>query len=254
MNKIAHQRFPDGTAVRFTEEALQAMAAKRDGDMSYPRPIRTPVGGGDAVYTIDNTDDLNHDVILRENNERWGVYWLREATPELLSLPAEPVTPFAEGDRIRHPRRWYGAVVEDAGGDEVLVRFDDGTPHEWVPRGKLRLVDELDSEVAELAEGLGQLRTDASLNADEVLLLDRAIKMLGLALTDRGLRVRVAAEIDRLSKKVEHEPFDKTISKLPRVRQWFAAGAIWALRKLREHAQPDRVDTTPPELAEPETA
>ena len=65
------QTWPDGTRVRFTEEAQASMA----GAGGFAKPLRTPVGGASAIYTIDNTDDNLHDVILRENGERWGTYW-----------------------------------------------------------------------------------------------------------------------------------------------------------------------------------
>lgn len=76
MNRTKYQRFPDGTRVRFTDEAREAMR-KRPGTT---RPLRMPAGGSDAVYIADNTDDSLHDVILRETGERYGLYWL-EAAP-----------------------------------------------------------------------------------------------------------------------------------------------------------------------------
>lgn len=74
MNEPEHQRFPDGTRVRFTDEAREAMR-KRPGTT---RPLRTPADGPDAVYTADNTDDGLHDVVLRDTGERYGTYWLQE--------------------------------------------------------------------------------------------------------------------------------------------------------------------------------
>lgn len=75
MNDPRFQRFADGEAVRFTQEAKDAMIKS-----SYSRqPLRTPAGGADAVYHVDNTDDPLHDFILRENGERWGAYWLEAA-------------------------------------------------------------------------------------------------------------------------------------------------------------------------------
>lgn len=74
--------WPDGTAVRFTDDAKAAMTRAQPGDLSFPRNLRTPVGGADRVYTIENTQDSLHDVILVENGERWGIYWLVAADVE----------------------------------------------------------------------------------------------------------------------------------------------------------------------------
>jgi hypothetical protein len=68
--------WPDDTVVRFTEDAKAAMTRARPGDLSFPRNLRTPAGGADRTYTIQNTPDSMHDVILVENGERWGIYWL----------------------------------------------------------------------------------------------------------------------------------------------------------------------------------
>ncbi len=72
MNKTEHQRFPDGTHVRFTAKAREAMQ-KRPG---ITKPLPTPSDGPDAAYTSDNTVDGLHDVVLRETGERYGTYWL----------------------------------------------------------------------------------------------------------------------------------------------------------------------------------
>lgn len=42
-------------------------------------PLQTPGNGSDAVYTVDNTPDSLHDVILRETGERYGITWLEQA-------------------------------------------------------------------------------------------------------------------------------------------------------------------------------
>lgn len=76
MNKPEYQSWPDGTLVRFTAAARESMAPRKAGDFRFPKPLRTPKGGADGVFTMDNTDDTLHDVILRENGERWGIYWL----------------------------------------------------------------------------------------------------------------------------------------------------------------------------------
>lgn len=73
MNDPKHQPWPDGARVRFTDEAREAMQ-KRPGTA---KPLRTPGRGPDAVYTIDNTDDVLRDVVLRETGERYGTYWLQ---------------------------------------------------------------------------------------------------------------------------------------------------------------------------------
>lgn len=88
MNKLEHQRFPDGTRVQFTDEAREAMR-KRPG---VTRPLRRPANGSAAVYTIDNTDDTLHDVVLRETGERYGIYWL-EAAPNTSRHTKETSTP-----------------------------------------------------------------------------------------------------------------------------------------------------------------
>lgn len=75
MNKPKHQKWPDGTQVRFTEEARKAMQ-KRPG---ITKPLAAPGRGPDVVYTIDNSDDAQHDVVLRETGERYGTYWLTTA-------------------------------------------------------------------------------------------------------------------------------------------------------------------------------
>ncbi|MCY1718427.1 hypothetical protein OVA26_15945 [Microbacterium sp. SL62] len=152
---------------------------------------------------------------------------------------------FVQGDRVRHPRGWYGAVIEDPGGDAVLVRFDDGTPFAWIPRDTLRLVDELDEEIDDLTERLKNLQLDARLTPEDIATVRRTVEALSLALTERGLRVRVAAEIDRLAERVIREPIDPQITKQPRVRQWFADGARWALQQMRDTAHQRRDATDP---------
>lgn len=79
----------DGTAVRFTDEAKAAMTRARPGDLSFPRNLRTPVGGADKIYTIQNTADSLHDVILVENGARWGMFWLIPADVEEVATDAE---------------------------------------------------------------------------------------------------------------------------------------------------------------------
>lgn len=80
MNQTQHQKWPDGTQVRFTDEAKRLM--KHDPTKPNRLPMPVPAGGAEAIYTIDNSDDILHDVILRENNERWGDHWLEECPVE----------------------------------------------------------------------------------------------------------------------------------------------------------------------------
>jgi hypothetical protein len=68
-------RWPDGTLVRFNARARKAMQ-KSPG---HQQPLKTPALGVEVAYTIDNTRDSFHDVILRETGERWGTYWLEAA-------------------------------------------------------------------------------------------------------------------------------------------------------------------------------
>lgn len=158
------------------------------------------------------------------------------------------VVRFQRDDRVRHHRRgWYGTVIEDDGKDEVLVRFDDGTPLAWVMREKLRLVEEFDAEVMVLIDSLRELRGNLRFSAIEVATIDRSMEALSLALSEHGLRVRVAAEIDRHSQTVMHTPFEPDIARAPRVRQWFAAGARWALEQVRELANQERESSAPVE-------
>ena len=77
MNKPEHQKWPDGTRVRFTDEARRAMQMRP----AFTRPLAAPGNGPDVVYTIDNSDDADHDVVLRETGERYGTYWLALAEP-----------------------------------------------------------------------------------------------------------------------------------------------------------------------------
>lgn len=246
MKKPEHQRWPDGTRVRFTDEALIGMSPKAPRDFSMPEPLRMPQGGASAIFTIDNTDDLNHDVILRENGERWSVQWLRTLSASE-DVAEEPVTPrrFQTKNRIRHQRGWYGRVVADRGGDQVLVRFDDGTPLRFVGRETIRLVDDIDAEVLALIDPLREFRQLEQLGGSDAALLDRVIDALPLMVTERGMRVRVAAEIDRLVAQIVREPFDPDVAKKTRVRQWFAEGAHWSLKKLQQLARPDRADDAP---------
>lgn len=81
MNDPKHQAWPDGARVRFTAEAREAMQA-RPGT----KPLRAPALGPNTDYTIDNTDDGLHDVVLRETGERYGVLWLQSAEHE----PVDP--------------------------------------------------------------------------------------------------------------------------------------------------------------------
>lgn len=75
MKNRRHQRWPDGTRVRFKADAREAMIKKFPWDL----PLQTPGNGSDAVYTVDNTPDSLHDVILRETGERYGITWLEQA-------------------------------------------------------------------------------------------------------------------------------------------------------------------------------
>lgn len=75
MKNLEHQSWPDGTRVQFTQRALTSM---RDRS-ALGAPLTTPSQGAEAVYTIDNTDDSFHDVILRETGQRYGVAWLTRA-------------------------------------------------------------------------------------------------------------------------------------------------------------------------------
>lgn len=161
-----------------------------------------------------------------------------------LDASGAAMTRFQEQDRVRHHRRgWYGSVIEDPGAEQVLVRFDDGTPHAWIKREKLRLVEEFDAEVMVLVDRLRDLRGDLRFSADEVATIDRTMDALALALSEHRLSVRVAAEIDRLSEQVMHVPFEPDIARAPRVRQRFAQGARWALQQLRERAHQEREST-----------
>ncbi len=97
MNRTEHQRFPDGTRVRFTDKARESMR----GRPGVTKPLRTPGDGTDAVYTIDNTDDNLHDVILRETGERYGTYWLEPVDVEDsdLSRPEHSFPAYIVGSR-----------------------------------------------------------------------------------------------------------------------------------------------------------
>lgn len=120
------QRFSDGTQVRFTDEARAAMKPRQAGDRRFPRPLRTPAGGIDGVFTIDNTQDMHHDVILRENGERWGVFWLEHAPeprPEIANV--EPIVLHVVRD-IPAPRRravdasWHSSAPAELEGGASL--------------------------------------------------------------------------------------------------------------------------------------
>lgn len=122
MKKTAYQTFPDGTRVRFTQEARDRMR-----QTSFViKPLPTPGKGADAVYTIDNSDDLFHDVILRETGERYGAIWLEAvATPSVhehdeTRPPAG--TPADGDDSMRDlPKIWKTRDSEHIG----KVDFDD---------------------------------------------------------------------------------------------------------------------------------
>lgn len=73
---------PDGTKVRFTEKAKDLMT-----NPAYIVHLSMPKGGVDTVYTIDNTDDSLHDVILRETGERWAYTWLEPADVDAIMSP-----------------------------------------------------------------------------------------------------------------------------------------------------------------------
>lgn len=122
MKNPEHQRFPDGSRVRFTAQARESM---------------TPRLGVDRTYTVNNTDDSFHDVILEETSERYGAFWL-----ELAEKPA-PVAALDEEDpddeierRVREyngsvtglfdllSQLWdrdYGDLVEHDIGDDVRI-------------------------------------------------------------------------------------------------------------------------------------
>lgn len=81
MNDPKHQVYPDGTRVRFTHEAQLLRSGKGT------RPGSKPLGHGRlsdprGTYTITNTDDNLHDVILNEVGERWGITWLEEVVSD----------------------------------------------------------------------------------------------------------------------------------------------------------------------------
>ena len=143
---------------------------------------------------------------------------------------------FEQNDRVLHRRKWYAVVLDDTGGPFVTVRFDDGTPPTQVLRDQLRLVQDVDAEVHELITSLTALRDEARLSAQERETISRTMDALTLALTEHGLRVRVAAEIESLIRVVENEPYDPEVAGKARVRQWFTDGAVWSLGKLRHHA------------------
>lgn len=150
---------------------------------------------------------------------------------------------FETGERVRHRRGWYGAVLADEGGDRVRVRFDDGTPPADVLRDALKPVDQIDAEVLELIASLGEVRAAVLMDAWQAEVLDRSIRALELARSEHSFRVRLAAEIDRMAEHVANTPFEKDVAKAPRVRQWFAAGARWALSQMRQLAQTEREAT-----------
>lgn len=81
MKNPAYQRFPDGTRVKFTDEAREYM--RKRPDITMPLPI--PAHGAYALYTVENTDGGLHDVILHETGERYSTYWLEK------SAEADPV-------------------------------------------------------------------------------------------------------------------------------------------------------------------
>lgn len=73
-----HQKWPDGTAVKFSAEARSAMHPVSVLD----HPLTRPSLGETAVYTITNTQDLFHDVVLQETGQRYGVHWFEEAAAD----------------------------------------------------------------------------------------------------------------------------------------------------------------------------
>lgn len=151
---------------------------------------------------------------------------------------------FVTGERVRHRRKWYGSVASDNGGPLVTVRFDDGTPPREVHRIDLEQGEHIDAIVLTLMGRLQHLRSDVRLTADEVATIDSSIQQLSFSLGENGLRLRVAAEIDRVAGAVFTDPFDESIAQLPRVRQWFSEGASWALQRFRDHANQLRADAT----------
>jgi len=152
---------------------------------------------------------------------------------------------FTNGDRVRHRRGWYGTVIEDNGGTDVRVRYDDGTVPVLLLRETLEPAERISIDVHAVIAQLRELRADIRLTSDEVVTVDQAIEALSRPLGERSLKLRIAAEVDRMTVEVMHDPFDREIASQPRVRQWYAAGARWALEKLQEHAAALRQQPTP---------
>lgn len=88
MRDPRYQTFPDGTAVVFNQHARQAMHPSS----AIQHPLEAPAAGADAVYTVTNTDDSFHDIILNETQQRYGVAWLEPAEPAIQQTEAQPQT------------------------------------------------------------------------------------------------------------------------------------------------------------------
>ncbi|MFF1880240.1 hypothetical protein ACFVVC_02060 [Pseudarthrobacter sp. NPDC058196] len=128
MNDPKRQAWPDGTRVCFTAEAREAMQAQPG-----TKPLRAPALGPNTFYTIDNTDDSLHDVLLRETGERYGTYWLQSAERE----PVDPASALLEELFDRE----LPASFDPARGTKSIVRDDRAgktgarTATAAVPRG-----------------------------------------------------------------------------------------------------------------------
>jgi len=120
MRNPEHQSFPDGTRVRFTDRAKQAMRPVSVLDT----PLGTPALGADVLYTIDNTDDSFHDVVLRETGERYGVAWLTRAK----LLPYDPARPDVtrEGITVQEGQVWADLDKRMAGRKVTVTLVESG--------------------------------------------------------------------------------------------------------------------------------
>ncbi|WP_159599971.1 hypothetical protein [Agromyces humi] len=91
MAKPEDRKWPDGTKVRFTDQAMAVTnwAASSGSNASVEelaRGRRRIVRSyADKTFTVRNTDDNLHDVIL-DNGERWGMGWLEEIKEARTSL------------------------------------------------------------------------------------------------------------------------------------------------------------------------
>lgn len=132
MHDPRYQTFPDGTAVVFNQHARQAMHPSS----AIQHPLETPAAGADAVYTVTNTDDSFHDVILNETQQRYGVAWLEPAEPVPVTIVDEEDPDEEIERRVREydgsvtglfdllGQLWgrdYGDLVEHNIGDDVRI-------------------------------------------------------------------------------------------------------------------------------------